>query len=119
MIKENMKKYVLIASLIIPISLFAQDYEEHSIDEIYQKIELDYGTLDENGYSIDYIFVKADIDSGTYQVELTDGPGNLYEIKGTSYYIKFDYYYGYAGYSDEGILEVGYSASSSTFYKKE
>jgi len=96
-----------------------QDYEEHDVDEFYKKIDLDYGTLDESGHSIDFIFVKTELKQGKYEIEITDGPGDLYEIKGTDMFIKFRGYYGYAGYGEEGILVVGTSAYSSTFYKKE
>jgi len=98
--------------------VFSQQWEEHSIDEFYKKVELD-DALDEDGNQIDFVFVKTDLKQGKYEVTITDGPGDLYEVKGTDYYIKFRGYYGYAGYSDEGILEVGSSAWSSTFYKKD
>ena len=97
----------------------AQDYEEHDVDEFYKKIELDNGTLDEDGNDIDFIFVKTDLKAGRYAVEITDAPGDLYEVKGNNIYIKFRGYYGYAGYAEEGIIEVGSSAYTSTFYKKE
>jgi hypothetical protein len=57
--------------------------------------------------------------TGKYEIEITNGPGDLYEIKGTNMFIKFRGYYGYAGYGEEGILVVGNSAYLSTFFKKE
>ena len=117
---------ILILTIILTIILsctclraVGQDYEEHDIDEFYKKIDLDYGTLDESGSSIDFIFVKTELKQGKYEIEITDGPGDLYEIKGTDMFVKFRGYYGYAGYGEEGILVVGTSAYSSTFYKKE
>ena len=104
---------------LFSISFSQDEYEEHDIDEFYKKIELDYGTLDEDGNEIDFVFVKTDLEQGKYEIEITDGPGDLYEIKGTDYFIKFKFYYGYASYADEGILVVGTSAWSSTFYEKE
>ena len=98
---------------------YAQDYKEYKIEDFYQRIDLESGALDEDGRSIDFVFVKHQLDKGKYEVEITDGPGDLYHIKGTDYYIEFRMYYGYAGYADEGILEVGYSTYTSTFYKLE
>ena len=91
--------------------------QEYNIDEFHKKIDLDNGTLDQNGDDISFIFVKTKLDAGKYEVEISDGPGDLYEINGTDIYITFREYYGYAGYGDEGILIVGGSTYSSTFYK--
>lgn len=113
---------ILLLTIILSFTCLraiGQEYEEHDVDEFYKKIELDYGTLDESGQSIDFIFIKTELKEGKYEIEITDGPGDLYEIKGTDMYIKFRGYYGYAGYGEEGILVVGSSAYSSTFYKKE
>ncbi|MBP8945269.1 MAG: hypothetical protein KBG25_05110 [Paludibacteraceae bacterium] len=116
------KTTILILTIMLSFASFravGQNYEEHDVEEFYKKIDLDYGTLDERGQSIDFIFVKTELEQGKYEIEITDGPGDLYEIKGTDIFIKFRGYYGYAGYGEEGILVVGTSAYSSTFYKKE
>lgn len=112
-------KFIL-TLIILFFSLIShgQKYEEHDISEFYKKVELD-DALDESGSSIDFVFVKTELKVGKYEIEITDGPGDLYEIKGIGVYIKFRGYYGYAGYGEEGILDVGQSAYSSTFYKKE
>jgi len=91
------------------------DLDDYSVDEFYKKVDLDYGTLDENGYAINYIYVKTELDSGDYKIELTDGDGDLYEIKGTNLFVKFNGYFGYAGYSKECIMKVDYY--SATVYK--
>ena len=117
-----MKIKLLFTALTLFISLqnaAAQTYEEHDVDEFYKKVELDDGTLDEEGNHIDFVFIKTDLKAGRYEAVIADGPGDLYELKGTDISVKFRGYYGYAGYGDEGILEVGSSAYSSTFYKKE
>jgi len=114
-----LKIFIAVLILIAPYALYSQDYEEHEIEEFYKKIEVDSGTLDEDGDEIDFIFVETELDQEKYEIEITDGPGDLYEIKGTNYYIEFRFYYGYAGYGEEGILEVGSSAWSSIFYKKQ
>ena len=111
--------FIVIALLIIPLHSLSQTLEEYDIEGFYQKIEVESGTLDEEGDEIDFVFVESDLEGGRYEIEITDGPGDLYEIVGTNYYIKFSSYYGYAGYSEEGILNVGSSAWSSTFYKNE
>jgi len=89
---------------------------EYNVEEFYRKVELD-DTLDENGDGIDFVFVKTEIKQGRYEVELTDGPGDLYEIKGTDYYVEFRSYFGYAGYGTKGLLIVGTAAWSSKFIK--
>ena len=48
---------------------------------------------------------------------MTDGDGDLYEVKDTNIFIKFNGYFGYAGYSTECILKVEYY--SSKVYKLE
>ncbi len=116
-----MEKYFkILLTLILAFAsniLSAQKFEEFDIDEFYKKVELDAETLDEDGNTIEFIYVKSELKQGKYEIVITDGPGDLYEIKGTSMYIKFRGYYGYAGYGQEGILIVGNSAYSSTFYK--
>lgn len=116
-----MKKNILLFSFIIISNLsFGQnldDLDSYTVDEFYKKIELDYGTLDEDGYEIEYVYVKTEVDKGDYKIDLTDGDGDLYEVKGTNVYIKFNGYFGYAGYSTECIMKVDYY--SSTVYKLE
>jgi len=98
-----------------------EDLESHDIDKVYKKIELDYGTLNEDGDEIDYIYVETEFkeNSGKYEVELTDGPGDLYEIIDTGYFVTFKFYYGYAGYREECILEVTGGYSPGIIYKLE
>ena len=115
-----LKSLLIIASFTLLVhSAVGQDYEEYSVEKFYKKVDLDYGVLDEEGDDIDFVFIPTDIDEGTCEVEIADGPGDLYEIKGTDYYCTFRGYYGYAGYGDEGILKVESSSYYSTFYKKE
>lgn len=77
-----------------------------------------YGTLDPNGNDIDYILVKTDLDAGFYEISLTDADGDLYEVKGTDFYIEFRYYFGYAGYSTDCYLEIN-SYGGGTVYKRD
>ena len=109
--------FLLLASIAFGQSL--DDLDSYTVDEFYEKIELEYGTLDENGNSIDFVFVKTELDAGTYEIDLTDGPGDLYEVKGTNLFITFNGYFGYAGYSEECILKVEGGYYSSTVYKLE
>lgn len=117
-----MRKILLLLALVtIQFSVYSQSYlnwEDEDVEEFYEKVDVKDGTLDEDGDEIDFVFVPTSIEEGVYEVEITDYEGDLYEIKGTDYYITFRGYYGYAGYGEEGILVVGRSAWSSTFYKK-
>jgi len=114
------QKFTILLFLLINSFSFGQNLEDldsYTVDEFYKKVELDRGTLDEDGREIDYIYVKTKLDSGDYKIDLTDGDGDLYEVKDTNIFIKFNGYFGYAGYSTECILKVEYY--SSTVYKLE
>ncbi|WP_424492731.1 hypothetical protein [Salinimicrobium sp. GXAS 041] len=117
-----MRIVLLTAFLFISTICSAQSLEEledFSVDKIYKKIEVDYGTLDDEGDEIEYILVETELDSGIYEIELTDGPGDTYEVKGTDIFITFDFYFGYAGYGTECYMEVTNGYSPATVYKKE
>ncbi|MGC6430140.1 MAG: hypothetical protein ACON5F_03770 [Jejuia sp.] len=107
--------FVIISNLSFGQNL--EDLDSYTVDDFYKKVELDYGTLDEDGDEIEYIYVKTKVDKGDYKIELTDGDGDLYEIKDTNLYVKFNGYFGYAGYSTECIMKVDYY--SATVYKLE
>lgn len=118
-----MKTLLVVIIGLIGTCLSAQsldDLDSYTVDEFYKKIELDNNTLDEDGDEIDFIFVKTDpeLQEGKYEIELTDGPGDLYEIKDTNLFVEFRGYYGYAGYGDECILEISSSYyGDATIYK--
>lgn len=117
-----MKNLSLVFLVLLSITSYSQsleDLDDYSIDKVYKKIELDYGTLDQNGNQVDEIYVETefDVERGKYEIELTDGPGDLYEIIDTGYYVTFDYYFGYAGYRQECILEVTGGYSPGIIYK--
>lgn len=116
-----MKKYVLLSLLFLLTNLaYSQSYknwDEHNVDYFYEKIDLDYGTLDEDGDEIDHIYVRTEIEAGVYEVEISDETGDLFLIEGTDYYVEFTGYYGYASY-DDGILEVN-SYGGGTFYEED
>ena len=121
-----MKKPLLITTISILVFCLAghsqslSDADSYTIDQIYKKVELDYGTLGPDGQPIECVFVEADIKDGTYEIDITDGPGELYEIKDTDYYISFNGYFGYAGYSTKCILKKsGNGYNSSIVYKLE
>lgn len=116
-----MKKIFTLLTLIIISNLsFGQNLEDldsYTVDEFYKKVELDDETLDEDGDEIEYIYIKTKVDKGDYKIELTDGDGDLYEIKGTNLYVTFNGYFGYAGYSKKCIMKVDYY--SAKVYKLE
>jgi hypothetical protein len=114
-----MKKIFLLLSFItlstISYGQKLDDLDSYKVEGFYKKIELDSGTLDEDGDEIEYIYVKTKLDKGDYKIDLTDGDGDLYKVKENNIYIKFNGYFGYAGYSKKCILKVEYY--SSTVYK--
>lgn len=117
-----MKYYPLVAiiSVLLSVSAFGQDLDDlrsYSVEEFYKKVELDRGTLGRDGRPIDFIFVKTELDAGTYEIELANGPGSLYEVKGTDFFIKFRGHFGYAGYGTKCILKVERGFRSSTVYR--
>lgn len=93
--------------------------EEFYIDEIYEKVDLESGTLDEDGDDISFVFQPTNLKIGEYNVKITDGPGDLYEVVGTDYFLSFRSNYGYAGYGDEGVLIVTANSYNSKFIKLE
>lgn len=119
-----MKNLLILFLVLASTTSYAQsleDLDDYSIEKVYKKIDLDYGTLDQDGNEVDEIYVvtEFDVERGKYEVELTDGQGDLYEIIDTGYYVTFDYYFGYAGYRQECILEVTGGYSPGTIYKLE
>jgi len=117
-----MKKLILfsvLASMLLTSSdITTKSGDGYTIDEIYEKFDLDYGTLDEDGNSIDFIFLVSDIEAGTYDIELTDGPGDLYQIKGTDFFLTFNGYFGYAGWGTDCIMVIEGGYYASKVYKK-
>jgi hypothetical protein len=82
------------------------NWDSYRIDEFYSKIDLPYGTLDNKGNVIPYIYKKCDSPKvGKYKVSISEADGDIYEIKGTDYFVTFRSYHGYAGYSEEGVLD--------------
>jgi hypothetical protein len=115
--KQNFTLIVFFLFTCISFGQNLEDLDSYTVDEFYKKVELDRGTLDEDGDEIEYVYVKTELDSGDYKIDLTDGDGDLYEVKDTNLFIKFNGYFGYAGYSTECVLKVEYY--SSTVYKLE
>ncbi|MFV0248029.1 MAG: hypothetical protein ACK5H1_03590 [Tenacibaculum sp.] len=88
-----------------------RDLDTYTVEQFYKKVELERGTLDEDGRKINYIYVKTELDKGDYKIELSDSDGSLYKVNDNNIFIKFKYYFGYAGYSTECLLKVGYYKS--------
>ncbi len=112
-----MKKLLMLLFASILFSSFAlRTQEEHDVVAIYEKIDLDYGTLDDDGEEISFILVKTKIDKGEYKVEIGDKLNSyVYNLRGTNLYIKFRYS-PYLYKFDEGVL-VWSGYGSGTFYK--
>jgi hypothetical protein len=106
----------LVASILMLPCPNPAPITEYNVDEFYKKVDLESGTLDDNGNDIEFIFVVTSLPQGRYEVKISSQEGDLYEINGTELFIKFRNYYGY-GYNTEGLLIVGSSAYSSKFIK--
>lgn len=107
--------------MMFQITTYSQIYknwETENIEEFYEKVSVKSGTLSEDGKGISYLFIPTEIKEGVYEVEIADFKNDLYEIKGTGYYVKFRGFYGFAGFGEKGVLEAGKSAFSSKFYKR-
>ena len=99
-----MKKLILLVLLSVPFFGSSQTLDaldDYTVSEIYKKVNLDYGTLNPSGSNIDFVYVKTSLENGLYNVEITDGSGDVYEVKGSNIYLKFNSYFGYAGYGTE------------------
>lgn len=101
------------------LTLFPTIQDKEYISNIYQKTNLKLNTLDENGSPISFVFLETSLKQGKYSVEITDGPGDLYQIKGTETFIKFQLFHGYAGWGEQGILVVGTGFYSTYFVKTD
>jgi hypothetical protein len=65
-----MKKPLLITAISILVFCLAgysqslNDADSYTIEQIYKKVELDYGTLGPDGQPVECVFVKTDIKTG-------------------------------------------------------
>ncbi len=112
-----MKRLIVLLFVSVLFSSFTLKTQDgHDVIAIYEKIDLDYGTLDDDGEPISFVLVKTQIDKGEYKVEIGDKLNSyVYNLRGTDFYIKFRYS-PYLYTFDEGIL-VWSGYGSGTFYK--
>lgn len=94
----------------------SQDVEKHDVIAVYERIDFDNETLDENGDEIQFVLVKKSLKEGQYKIEIGNRiNSNIYEVRGTNIYLKFrfpPFLYTF----DEGVLDwprYGYG----TFYE--
>ena len=108
--------FVLVFISLIFSSYTLNTQEEHDVVAVYEKIDLDYGTLDDEGEDISFVLVKTNIEKGEYKIEIGYKINSyVYNVRGTDLYIKFrfnPYLYRY----DEGVL-VWSGYGSGTFYE--
>jgi spore germination protein GerM len=71
---------IILIFVIVPSIVYSQNFEDHDIDQFYKKVELEDGILNEEGEEIDFILTKESMEDGKYEVEITDGPGELYRV---------------------------------------
>lgn len=102
----NQTLFILLA-LVSTQKLICQNAEKHDVLEVYKKVYLEFGSLDENGSPIDFVFQKSTLEKGTFPVVIQKGPGNLFEITGTDYYITFATGFRTEEYGKESKLIVG------------
>ena len=105
-------------SFLIASSATCLFAEEYSVEAIYEKVDVDRGTIAVDNYGnqreVDYLLVKTSLKSGKYEIELTRKDSNLYQVCGTDIYIKTRYCYEYATY-DEVIVVVDYYSAKVIF----
>lgn len=110
---------ITLALLLIPICFFGQsytDWDEHDIVQIYEKIELEDETLNEDGEEIEFILSKTKLKQGDYEIEIGDKiNSNIYQINGADLYLKFRFN-PFLFKWDEGILE--WNGYSGIFYEQ-
>lgn len=108
----------LITFALIFLSAVYSFADEYDVEEIYEKIEVENGTISVDNYGnthkVDYILVKTELKEGNYEIELTRKSSNLYHVCGTDFYIKTKYCYEYATY-DDAILIVDYYSTKVIF----
>lgn len=91
--------------------------EEHDVVGVYEKVDLDYGTLDDEGEEISFVLVKTNLKNGMYSIEIGDKVNStIYGVRGSNLYLKFRYS-PYLYKFDEGVLNWSYG--SGTFYEKD
>lgn len=117
-----MKKAILTASvlLLLGCSLTAHalsEPETHDVVNIYEKKELERGTLNEEGEEIEFVLVPTKLEAGKYDVEICDNVSpTVYNIRGTDLYVEFRFN-PFLFRFDEGLLDWGYG--HGTFYETE
>lgn len=108
------------ALLLLGCSLTAHalsEPETHNVVNIYEKKELERGSLNEEGEEISFVLVPAKLKAGKYNVEIGDKVGSkVYNIRGTNLYVEFRFN-PFLFRFDEGLLDWGYG--HGTFYKSE
>jgi hypothetical protein len=116
---QVIKIVLLFVGLFISVKSYCQDYtswEEHDIIRFYKIIQLEDGTIDEEGEEIESVFIPTKPKSGAYTVEVNKLSSKIYHIKGSDVYIYFQYPpYLYNG--DEGVVVIdGYGGGK--FYEE-
>lgn len=113
-------RFLIVAVLTFIISnSYGQEYlqwKDHQVVNFYEKLELPEGTLDDEGNPLGYIYVIAEMEGGVYEIEISDGDGDLFEIIDSGYYIKFKPDRGIARYV-KGLLVV--NGRDWRFYEEE
>lgn len=111
--------FLLLSTVVCSFSQAYKEWDSYTGEGLFKKLELPYGSLDQNGNQIysGGVYTPTTIKQGVYEVELKKESSNdLFLIKGTEIYIKFRSSKPYS--SSEGILDVG-AYGRCEFYEKE
>nr|DAN48677.1 MAG TPA: hypothetical protein [Caudoviricetes sp.] len=115
-----MKTILLFLGILLANSIYSQSYKDwnsYKVETFYAKIELDYGTLDENGKRLKFILVPTDMDKGVYKVNIKELNNDVYQIEDSNLYVKFSSITGICPIRGwNGVLEVDSYAWNSKFY---
>jgi hypothetical protein len=104
-----MKKFCLIAVLLMMVSMAFAQNNSYDIEEIYLAQNLKSGTLGltkrGNSVELEKILVPVKVDTGRYSIYIQRVDTNLYEIIGKDIFIKTKYCYEYT-YRENVIMEI-------------
>jgi hypothetical protein len=118
-----MKKFVLVAGLLITVLSYVQADDSYEIAEIYGVQDVERGTLaitrNSRTEEVEKILTPIRLDTGRYRVSVRRIDSDLYQITGKDIYIKTRYCYEYV-YNEEVILEItsSYGYSKGKIYFK-
>lgn len=102
-----MKRFLLMAAMLVVGVSSALASDKYTVEVVLRKESADYQTMaiDEYGsyHKVSYVLEPTKVDEGSYNVTLTRKDANLYQVDGTSLYIRTKFCYEYV-YSGKAVL---------------